>query len=308
MKKELIAVRSARLDLPGVLWLPEGEVIVVLQITHGMTEHMGRYETLARMLTDSGIAAAGFDLPGHGLSGSDPDCASFGEDGWEEALAAMHTLGSMLAQRFPAAPRFLLGFSLGSFLVREYLGHGADDLAGAAILGTGDQPSAVLSLMRMIVRTQIKKAGFDHTTPLVQSLSFGTYNKKFAPNRTAADWLCADTQQLDCYLADPLCRPAISAGLFYQLLGSMQRTGKAACKGWKKDLPILLLSGDKDPVGDMSKGVLHLRRAMNKAQLQCVTMHLLPGARHDVLHEEDSACAAKARDLLLAWMLVNIPG
>ncbi|MBQ7841452.1 MAG: alpha/beta hydrolase [Lachnospiraceae bacterium] len=105
------------------------------------------------------------------------------------------------------------GFSLGSFLLREYLGRYDDEMAGAAILGTGYQPGAILSVMIAIVRGQIKKVGFEKTTPLVKKLSFETYNHKFQPNRTPSDWLCADEAQIDAYLTDPLCRKDISAEL-----------------------------------------------------------------------------------------------
>lgn len=117
-----------------------------------------------------------------------------------------------------------------------------------------------------------------------------------------ADWLCADDTQLDAYLFDSLCRKTISAGLFWQLLGSMKRTGsKDAYHGWNKDTPILLMSGQEDPVGDSGKGVLSVKQRMEKAGIRNVAMQLLPNARHDLLHEESTA-APSARDSLLDWI------
>lgn len=285
-----------------MLWLPDGEVRGVLQIAHGMTEHIGRYTVLAQALTRHGFVVAGFDLRGHGRNPGNPEIASFGEDGWEGSLQDMRLFFGLLSERFPGLPHFLLGFSLGSFLLREYLGRYPEGVAGAAILGTGYQPGAVLSVMMAIVKNQIKKAGFDGTTDLVKQLSFGNYNQKFKPNRTTADWLCADCTQLDTYLADPLCRKTISAGLFWQLLGSMKRTGgRDAYHGWNLDTPILLLSGQDDPVGDSGKGVVSVKKQMEKAGIRSVTMELLPNARHDLLHEEATA-AADARNILLWWM------
>lgn len=212
------------------------------------------------------------------------------------------TFFRLLSERFPGRTHFLLGFSLGSFLLREYLGRYPKGVAGAAILGTGYQPGVVLSVMMAIVKNQIKKAGFDGTTDLVKQLSFGNYNQKFKPNRTTADWLCADCTQLDTYFADPLCRKTISAGLFWQLLGSMKRTGsRDAYRGWNKDTPILLISGRDDPVGDSGKGVVAVKKRMEKAGIRRVTLELLPNARHDLLHEEATA-AADARNILLRWM------
>ena len=289
--------------LPGVLWLPEGEVKTVLQIAHGMTEHMGRYETLTEYLTPLGIAVAGFDLRGHGKNPGDPNVASFDEGGWDASIEDMRLFFELLEQRFPEIPHYMLGFSLGSFLLREYLGKYSEGVAGAIIMGTGYQPGWLLSIMMGIVKGQIKKAGFDNTTDLVKQLSFGTYNQKFKPNRTTADWLCADQEELDKYLADPLVRKNISSGLFWELLGSMKRTGSCfEYDGWETDLPILLLSGQHDPVGDFGKGVQIVYNRMMKTGMENVTLRLLPGARHDLLHEEAN-CAETVRQCIADWLV-----
>ena len=287
--------------LPGYIWLPEGEVKAVVQIAHGMTEHMGRYEAFADHLCPMGIAVAGFDLRGHGKNPGDPETASFGEGGWSASVEDMRMFYELLKNRFSGAPLYMLGFSLGSFLLREYLIKypGEGEIAGAVIMGTGHQPGWLLSVMMGIVKGQIKKSGFDGTTDLVRKLSFGTYNQKFKPNRTAADWLCADEAELNGYLADPLVRKDISAGLFLELLGSMKRAGNACCYG---KLPVLLISGQDDPVGDGGKGVRALCQRMKKAGTENVTMKLFPGARHDLLHEERNG-ADDARKLIADWIL-----
>ena len=291
-------------SLPGILWMPECSPKAILQITHGMTEHIGRYTALAEKLSEKGIVVAGFDLRGHGKNPSEPGCASFGEGGWEASLHDMHLFYEYLEQRFPDLPHFMLGFSLGSFLLREYLSNFDDNVSGAVIMGTGHQSAVVCSLIMAIVKSQIKKGGFDNTTPLVKKLSFETYNQKFAPNRTPSDWLCSDEKEEDAYRADPLCRVNISSGLFWQLLASMKRTGThSAYKKWNKQMPVLLLSGQDDPVGNAGKGVLKIYNAMNKARMKNVMMHLFPGARHDLLHEESSDCAEQVREIILIWIL-----
>ena len=285
--------------LPARLWVPDGEVKAVLQITHGMTEHMGRYEAFAEYLCPMGIAVAGFDLRGHGANPGDPEVASFGEGGWAASIEDMQLFYEHLQRRFPGMPHFMLGFSLGSFLLREYLTKYPDEgtLSGAIIMGSGHQPGWLLSIMQWIVKGQIKKAGFDGTTDLVRQLSFGTYNQKFKPNRTSADWLCADEAELDKYLADPLVRKDISAGLFWELLGSMKRSGRTCAYG---GLPILLISGQDDPVGNGGKGVQEIHRRL-VAGHENVTIKLFPGARHDLLHEEKGG-AEEARKLIAEWI------
>lgn len=290
--------------LSAVLWEPEGEVKAVLQIAHGMTEHMGRYEAFAESLTLRGVAVAGFDLRGHGRNPGDPDAASFGKDGWKASIEDMRLFFEMLKKRFTGIPHYMLGFSLGSFLLREYLNKYPGGVSGAVIMGTGHQPGWLLSVMMKIVQGQIRKAGFDKTTDLVRQLSFGTYNQKFEPNRTCADWLCADTAALEEYLADPLVRKDISAGLFWELLGSMKRTGlPSAYNGWNRKMPVLMLSGQDDPVGSNGKGVEAVAKCMTKCGVENVTVKLYPGARHDLLRERE-ACGDAVWKCIGDWMEV----
>ena len=199
----------------------------------------------------------------------------------------------------------MLGFSLGSFLLREYLSKYPEGLQGAVIMGTGCQPKLVLSGMMGIVKTQIRKAGFDNTTDLVKKLSFGIYNDEFKPNRTEADWLCGDPEQLDSYLSDPLCKSTISAGLFWQMLDAMKRTGSPdAYENWNIDMPILLISGKDDPVGGFGEGIRKLREQMKKAAFTQLKMYLIPDARHDVLHEENCG-AASVKTIIADWIVHN---
>ena len=289
-------------SLPAMLWLPGEAPRMILQIAHGMTEHIGRFEPLAGFLTGHGIAVVGFDLRGHGRNPGKPEFVTMGETGWNASVADIGALSQWVQNRFPGLPHAMLGFSLGSFLLREYLARCTEPLCGAILMGTGNQPSVVLSVLKALVRGQIRKFGFDEPTPLVRKLSFETYNANFKPNRTVADWLCADAQELDGYLNDPLCRPGISAGLFWQLLDSMQRTGaRDFCTGWPEKLPILLLSGDEDPVGNKSKGVESVRRQLQRSGIS-VQMKLIPGARHDVLHERCSGGADAAEAAMLAFL------
>ena len=291
-------------ELSGRIYLPESKPKGYFHVVHGMTEHMGRYEAFARYLCSMGITVAGFDLRGHGKNPGDAEVASFGEGGWAASIEDMRLFYELLEQRLTVVPHYMLGFSLGSFLLREYLTKYPDEgeVAGAIIMGTGHQPGWLLSIMMGIVNGQIKKAGFDKTTDLVRQLSFGTYNQKFKPNRTTADWLCADETELDKYLADPLVRKDISAGLFWELLGSMKRTGSAyEYDGWDTSIPILLISGQDDPVGDGGKGVQEISRRMKKSGMENVTIKLFPGARHDLLHEEKNGADA-SRKFIAEWI------
>lgn len=304
MHKEILEFYGHNnIPLPAVLWLPDSVPEGVIQITHGMTEHMGRYEEFAEKMTSCGFAVAGFDLRGHGQNPGNPDVASFGEGGWEASIRDMYLFYETLKTQFWGLPHYMLGFSLGSFLLREYVSRYPQGIDGVILMGTGYQPAAVLGIMLGIVKKEIKKAGFDNTTPLVENLSFETYNKKFKPNRTSADWLCSDETEIDWYLSDPLCRKNISAGLFYDMLAAMKHTGeKSACFGWNKEMPVLLLSGKDDPVGDFGKGILKVRENMINAGMKTVQPYLLPKARHDLLHEKACGAAEDAVRIILDWI------
>ena len=305
MNAQAISFTGANgITLPGMLWTPDGAPRLVLQVAHGMTEHMGRYAGFAAKLNDRGIAVAGFDLRGHGLNAGDPVCATFGEGGWNASLEDMRLFHAELARRFPGIPHFMLGFSLGSFLLRDYLGRCSEDVAGAVIMGTGHQPGLLLAMLLRVIQGEIRRGGFDHSTPRVQEMSFGNYNRAFAPNKTPFDWLCSDEEQLALYGGDALCRKEISSGLFYQLVDAMKRTGsRDAYRTWNRQLPVLLLSGSNDPVGDCGKGVQRVQSGMTRAGMRDVQMHLLPGARHDLLHELRSGASEEATQILVNWLL-----
>ena len=273
--------------------------IAILQITHGMTEHIERYEKLANTLNELGIIVAGYDLRGHGHN-SNLETATFDEHGWNDSLEDVHSFHQYLEDKYPNCPHYLLGFSLGSFLVREYLNKYNDKLNGVIIMGTGQQPGFILSIIMKIVKGQINKFGFNNTTELVQKLSFDTYNDKFKPNKTKFDWLCSDEIELNKYKNDTLCKASISSGLFYQLLNSMKYTAKSY-DNWNKDIPILLISGDKDPVGDFKKGVISVEKEMKK-HIRNVTLKLLNG-RHDILHEEYNQTAEQVRSIISEFVL-----
>lgn len=293
--------------LPGVIWTPICKPCMVVQIVHGMTEHIGRYEKLASILTGNGIAVVGFDLRGHGQNKGDHVCASFGKKGWRASLHDIFLFHLEINRLFPNIPYFMMGFSLGSFLVRDYLSRYNDKVAGAIIMGTGYQGGIVLSILKAAVHMEIREYGFNYFTPLVRKLSFDTYNKKFAPNKTPYDWLCSDEAELHAYMSDPLCCRNISAGLFWQMLDAMKRTGNMRTyKHWHRETPVLLLSGANDPVGDFGKGVRRLMHNMAKGGVKNVQMHLIPNARHDLLHEKRSGAADETVEILTDWLFENI--
>lgn len=281
---------DGKTNIHAVTWEPEGKPRAVLQISHGVTEHMLRYEELAEYFTQRGIMVMGNDHLGHGLSiaeGAEP--LYFGpENSWDWVVEDMYTCQKKVKEQYPDIPYVILGLSLGTFLIRTFLIDNPGEVSGVILVGTGQTPASQLSLVKWVAKQEAKKAGEDHTTPLIQQLSFGTYNKRFAPNRTSFDWLCSSEEGLNDYMEDPLIGSDISAGLFREMLDGMIFTGNLNNqKKMDMDIPILLISGEEDPVGDSGKGVKRTYQSFQKAGVKDVSMKLYPGLRHDLFLENE---------------------
>lgn len=272
-------------------WIPEDTPKGILQISHGVTEHMLRYEEMAKYFTDRGFVLVGNDHLGHGLSileGAKP--MYFGPEGsWQYVVEDVRTCKELITGKYPNIPHILLGFSLGSFVVRTYLIQYPGQIDGVILVGTGQTPAWQINMAKFVAKKEAKKAGEDNTTPAIHKLTFETYNKQFAPNRTDYDWLCVSQNALDKYIEDPLRGEDMSSGLFMEMLNGMLYTGNINNQR-KMDMhiPILLVSGDEDPVGDSGKGVERTYRSFQKVGVQDISLKLYEGRRHDILHDDKS--------------------
>ena len=268
--------------------VPEGEVKAVLQLSHGMVEFIDRYKPLAEYLAARGILVTGHDHLGHGGSLPEGGTPVYFGDGtpWETVVADIQLLHEQLRREFPGVPLCLMGHSMGSFLARSYLIRYPGTLRAAIIMGTGWQPQAKLTGGRAVAEVICAAQGPSAASKLVNDLAFGGYNKAFAPNRTGYDWLSADSENVDRYIADPLCGADATVGLFRQMLhGIAFNQNPKNLARMDSSLPVLLISGDRDPVGDMGKGVRRTADAFRKAGLSDVTLKLYPGLRHEILNE-----------------------
>lgn len=206
-------------------WTPEsGEIIGVLQIAHGVAEYGMRYAPFAEFMTEHGFAVVANDHLGHGLSAEkDADTLYFGpRDGWKHVVDDMYALRCRTKEKYPDVPYFLMGHSMGSFLTRTYLIRYPGTVDAVIIMGTGHQSPAIVTGGRAIAKAAGKRHGFKAHSPRVEALAFGAYNKAFAPNRTEVDWLSASDNNVDAYIADPLCGQRASIGLFYEMLGGIR--------------------------------------------------------------------------------------
>ena len=281
---------DGKTQLHGMRWEPEGgSVRAVLQICHGVAEHIARYDAFARYLNGLGIAVVGHDHLGHGLSlpeGGTP--VYFGEGNtWNTVVDDIYVLHQRIRLWYPDVPLCIMGHSMGSFLTRTYLIRYPGTVKAAVIMGTGWQPKAVIAGGMAVAKAVGAVVGENGTSDLVTNLAFGAYNKLFAPNRTSCDWLSADEGNVDAYMADPLCGADATVGLFRQMLSGIRFNQKLSnLRQMDPRIPVLFVAGEKDPVGDCGNGVRRTYQEFRRAGEQDCTLKLYPGLRHEILNEK----------------------
>lgn len=280
--------RDGKTALHAVEWLPAGTPRGVVQLSHGVAEYVDRYDDFARFLAERGFAVAGNDHLGHGLSAA-PGAPRlyFGPKGsWNTVVDDLYTVYGRERGQFPGVPYFMLGHSMGSFLARTYLIRYPGTLDGAVIMGTGQMNGAILRGGMAVAEVEGRRVGWTNMSPLVEKLSFETYNKVFAPNRTSCDWLSVNEANVDAYLADPLCGGNASVGLFREMLGGMAFVSdRGNLKRMNAATPVLFVSGEMDPVGDCGKGVRRAYESFRRAGVRQAELRLYPGLRHEILNE-----------------------
>ena len=201
----------------------------------------------------------------------------------------IHTMTVLTKKLYPGVPYFLLGHSMGSFYARQYLCEWGSELDGAIILGTGFQPKALVAFARTVCRVLAVFFGWQHRSRLVAELSFLGYNKGLE-GRTTHDWLNRDHAEVDKYLADERCTFTFTLNAYYSMFtGILRLYGPAFLARMPKDLPVLFLAGDADPVGERSAGVRRAVQSMKDAGMRDVQVKFYPGARHELLVETNRA-------------------
>ena len=267
--------------------IPEGEVRAIVQLSHGMVEFIDRYKPLAEDLAGRGILVTGHDHLGHGGSiRTKDDYGYFAQpDGNRAVLDDLHAMTTLTKQLYPGVPYFLLGHSMGSFYARQYLCEYGAELDGAILMGTGYQPKALVTLARTVCRVLAVFFGWHHRSRLVRDLSFLGYNKGLE-GRTPHDWLNRDPAEVDKYRADERCMFTFTLNAYYSMFtGILRLYDPDFLNRMPKDLPLLFLAGDADPVGEQSKGVQRAIDSLKAVGVQNITQKFYPGARHELLVE-----------------------
>lgn len=306
--------RDGETKIYAVCYEPEESQLVggkpraILQIVHGMTEYVERYEKLAEFLCDRGFVVTGEDHLGHGKTV--PEGGTYGyfckQDPATVVVRDVHRLKKMTQTKYPGVPYFILGHSMGSFILRNYITKYGTGIAGAIVMGTGTPASAAVSMAQFAVFVQKLFLGGKHKCESMSKMMFGGYNQKIENVKTANDWLSRNDENVAQYEADDLCGFTFTANGFETLFDLVKRAYKTEnLRKIPAELPILLQSGSEDPVGQYEVGVKQCAEALEQAGVKDVKVLLYAGDRHEILNEQDGE---QVMTDLYDWILSKLPG
>ncbi len=285
--------RDNQTKIHAVRWIPETvKPCCIVQIVHGMAEYVERYEELAAFLTEHHVLVTGEDHLGHGKSvQEDKDLGYFCEqDPATVVVRDVHRLKKMTQELYPGVPYFILGHSMGSFITRNYLCRYGSGIQGAVICGTGMQPAGLLIISKLMANVQRLFLGDRHVAAFIDKCAFGAYNKKIENPRTSKDWLTRDEAVVDAYLMDSRCGFTFTVNGFRTLFELIWRIRKKDnLRKIPRELPVFMISGDKDPVGDYGRGVRAAYASMEEAGMTKLSMKLYEGGRHELFNENNRA-------------------
>ena len=272
-------------QLKGKMYIPDGEPKGVFHVVHGMTEHIGRYDTFLKEMAESGYVVVAYDNLGHGKTAKDKSELGFiaKKNGWKKITDDVYAVSKIIKKEYPGLPYYLMGHSMGSFIVRNAAATYPDLMDKLIVMGTGGPMAATKPALGMINTIKFFR-GKRHISPLIEKLAFGEYNKGFGDGSNG-DWLSKNPEVRRVYNADKFCNYHFTVSAMYDLVKINDAVNK---KKWfkkiSKTLPILLVSGSEDPVGEHSKGVKKVYKLLKKRGAN-VRMKLYEDNRHEILND-----------------------
>lgn len=256
----------------------------IVQIVHGVSEHMGRYDEFAKFLNDYGFEVWGHDHPGHGMtSGRHGSCPS---DAMSTLLGGMAEVREEIRRNEPELPLILFGHSMGSFLALRTVELYPDTYDAVILSGTSGKLNPVViaaaeGLGNILLKRRTENNRFD-----LHKMLFKMYNSKIKNTRTRFDWINSIPDEVDKYIADPDCGFKMDNDFIHSLINGISVYYKnSEVSKIRKNIPVLLISGTNDPLGDMGKGIIRLAKQLKAVGLKEIYLRLYEGSRHEILHD-----------------------
>ena len=307
MKKEefYFDSRDNKSKIHAVKWMPEGRPTAVLQIVHGMAENIRRYDKFAGFLAEKGILVTGEDHLGHGESAKEQEQYGYfcEKDAATVLVRDVHRLKKMVQDQNPGVPYFIMGHSMGSFILRNYLCRYGTGIDGAIIMGTGMQPAALLKISKALTRFLAVFQGWKKRSALIDRLAFGNYNKKIPYAKSKMSWLSTDEAVVDAYDRDPKCGFLFTLNGFHTLFTLIDNLhDNSQLKKMPRDLPILFLSGEEDPVGNYGNSPREVVQSFRDLGMTQIKEKYYPGLRHELLNENGKE---QVYEDILFWLEQN---
>ncbi|HKM30399.1 MAG TPA: lysophospholipase [Bacilli bacterium] len=287
--------------IKGYKWFKEGQLFKgAILISHGMAEHIERYDDFAKELAQKGYIVYGHNQRGHkDTILSQQDYGYMGEgDNFEIMVTDLSEICEIIKEENPDSPIILFGHSMGSFIGQRFAQLYGTKIDGLILSGSSQNPNLLLSIGLLIAQITNKFKGRRYRSNLLNNLSFKSYNNVFKPNRTEFDWLNRDEKEVDKYVADPYCGGIFTAAYFKDFFKGLKDIN-ANFELVRKDLPLLILSGGNDPVGGCGKNSTKLYNTYVKKQMSDLTFKLYDQARHEILLE---LCKEEVKNDIFTWL------
>lgn len=286
MKKEFNLQVSNDTTLKGYIFEPSIQSKAIIQICHGMAEHIDRYLDFMTFLSDNGYTVIGYDQRGHGkTAGTIENCGYMDDSNNIDVLVNdVHKVIIYMKDNYPNQKIYLFGHSMGSFVSQRYAELYNNEIDGLILSGSSLNDNLFIKLGNILASIITKIKGRKYISKLINNLSLGSYNKKFKPNKTSVDWLSRNDENNLNYEKDEFCGKIFSVSFFKDLTNTFLLISKDI-ELIDNSLPIYIMSGDNDPVGNYGKGTTLLFTKLKAIGVQDLTLKLYKDGRHEMLNE-----------------------
>lgn len=291
------------LQIPVSVWAPPHQPTAIILLFHGLGEYAARYDRFARVCASRGFAVVAHDHRGHGDSCSQVELGHFADEhGWYKVISDCLAVRERAVELFPGTPVALLGHSMGSYIAQSFVIQHPDSVDALVLSASSFSSRVQLFAGRLLARIECWRLGRRGRSKLLDRMSFGEFNRRFAPNRTEFDWLSRDEAEVDKYVTDPLCGSPSSCGLWLDLTSAVDGISTLdALRRVPESLAVCIFGGEADPVGGQ-RGLTRLARAYRKSGHENVSLKIYAGGRHEMLNEVNRD---EVTDDILGWITAH---